>query len=62
VLVLDQIFSSSYQDFRISDFKMASPMFQDEKKEPIPAYVEGSDPEGEIKSFSALIEEGKLGY
>ncbi|QDS71317.1 hypothetical protein FKW77_001880 [Venturia effusa] len=36
---------------------MAAPSFQDEKKGPLPAYVEGSDSEGEVKSFSALLEE-----
>lgn len=39
---------------------MSAPYLQDEKKEPLPAYVEGSDSEGEVKSFSALLEEGKL--
>lgn len=44
---------------------MSTPYFQDvnlqdEKKEAIPAYVEGSDSEGEVKSFSALLEEGEF--
>ncbi|KAE9970424.1 hypothetical protein EG328_006290 [Venturia inaequalis] len=36
---------------------MSAPLFQDEKKESVPAYVEGSDSDGEVKAFSALLEE-----
>jgi hypothetical protein len=39
---------------------MSEPYPQDDKKEAIPAYVEGSDSEEEIKSFTALVEEGEI--
>jgi hypothetical protein len=39
---------------------MSASYFQDEKKEPVPAYVEARESEGEVKSFTALIEEGKI--
>jgi hypothetical protein len=39
---------------------MSTPYLQNEKKEPVPAYTEGSDSEGEVKTFTALIEEGEI--
>lgn len=61
MIPLHQMSSPDHQDhLEQPDFKMSAPYLQEEKKDPLSAYVEGSDSEGEVKSFSALLEEGKL--